>query len=431
MKNDSHRMPLIIKGARQIGDTETIRHFSLTYENYIEINFALETKYKTICSDGYSVQDIIKNISLLDTSKKFIPNKTLILFDELQDYPEIAASLKYFNQDRQFDVICSGSLLGINYKKIESNGVGNKTEYAMQSLDFEEFLWAKEYDETFVEDLLSHLNNLKPFSKTEMNVFSSLFMDFCILGGMPKVVATYIERKTFEGTLEIQKELISDYKEDIKKYVDGLDKTRVLNVFNHIPVQLAKENKKFQISKVAKGARFKDYWGCIEWLNDSGIINLCYCLHTPELPLKGNYEEQKYKIYFKDSGLLVASLDTEAQDDLRVNKNFNIYKGALYENIIAESLSKQYYGLFYYKKDNSTLEEDFFVRTKKSLVPVEVKATNGKAKALTTLVNSKNYEDIKYGIKLCNSNIGFSNNIFTFPYFCSFLLRRYLAEVEY
>lgn len=429
-KNDSQKMPLIIKGARQIGKTATIRRFSRLYENFVEINFALEPQYKTICSGGYSVQNIIKNISLLDPSKKITAHKTLILFDELQDYPEIATSLKFFNQDRRFDVICSGSLLGINYKKIESNSVGNKIEYAMQSMDFEEFLWAKGYGESLSDDLLSHLKNLAPFNAAEKNIFSSLFLDFCILGGMPKVVCTYIERKTFEGSLNLQRELINDYKEDIKKYVDGLDKTRVLNVFNHIPVQLAQENKKFQISKVARGSRFKDYWGCIEWLNDSGLINICYCLHTPELPLKGNYESQKYKIYFKDSGLLVASLDDEAQDDLRANKNFDVYKGALYENIIAESLSKQGYELFYYKRENSTLEEDFFVRTRKSLVPVEVKSTNGKSKSLKTLVSSKNYEDIKFGIKFCNSNIGCNDSIYTFPYFCSFLLKRYLSSVE-
>ena len=159
------------------------------------------------------------------------------------------------------------------------------------------------------------------FNQTTFNVYNELFLDYCILGGMPKDVLNYIEKGTFEGCLELQQELIEDYKEDIKKYVEGIDKTRVLNVFNHIPVQLAKENKKFQISKVASGAKFKDYWGCIEWLVDAGMVNLCYCLHTPDLPLKGNYEDDKYKVYFRDTGLLVANFDEEAQEDLRANKN--------------------------------------------------------------------------------------------------------------
>lgn len=430
-KKSDDRKPLIVKGARQIGKTESIKHFAANYENFVNINFVLEKKYKTICEDGYTVQDVIRNISRIDSEKKFVPGKTLILFDEIQDYPEIATSLKSFCIDRQFDVICSGSMLGINYKRIESNSVGYKSEFQMQSMDFEEFLWAMGYGSDVVGDLLSHMRSVTPFNQTDMNVFGSLFMDYCLLGGMPEVVRSFVEKGTFEGTLALQRSLIADYKEDIKKYVEGIDKTRVLNVFNSIPVQLAKENKKFQVSKVASGAKFKDYWGCIEWLCDAGMVNLCHCLHTPELPLKGNYEESKYKIYFKDTGLLIANLDDESQEDLRANRNMNVYKGALYENIVAEILNKQGYELFYYKKENSTLEQDFFVRTKKTLVPVEVKAKAGTAKSLSTLVKSDAYPDITTGIKFSAGNVGFQNNIYTFPYFCAFLLKRYLSGVDF
>lgn len=430
-KKTADRKPLIVKGARQIGKTESIKHFAANYENFVNINFVLEKKYKTICEDGYTVQDVIRNISRIDSEKKFVPGKTLILFDEIQDYPEIATSLKSFCIDRQFDVICSGSMLGINYKRIESNSVGYKSEFQMQSMDFEEFLWATGYGSDVVNDLLSHMRSVTPFNQTDMNVFGGLFMDYCLLGGMPEVVRSFVEKGTFEGTLALQRALIADYKEDIKKYVEGIDKTRVLNVFNSIPVQLAKENKKFQISKVASGAKFKDYWGGIEWLDDAGMVNLCHCLHTPELPLRGNFEETKYKIYFKDTGLLVANLDDESQEDLRANRNMNVYKGALYENIVAEILSKQGYELFYYKKENSTLEQDFFVRTKKTLVPVEVKAKAGTAKSLSTLVKSDAYPDITTGIKFSAGNVGFQNNIYTFPYFCAFLLKRYLSGVDF
>ena len=430
-KKSADRKPLIVKGARQIGKTESIKHFAANYENFVNINFVLEKKYKTICEDGYTVQDVIRNISRIDSEKKFVPGKTLILFDEIQDYPEIATSLKSFCIDRQFDVICSGSMLGINYKRIESNSVGYKSEFQMQSMDFEEFLWATGYGSDVVNDLLSHMRSVTPFNQTDMNVFGGLFMDYCLLGGMPEVVRSFVEKGTFEGTLALQRSLIADYKEDIKKYVEGIDRTRVLNVFNSIPVQLAKENKKFQVSKVASGAKFKDYWGCVEWLNDAGMVNLCHCLHTPELPLRGNFEETKYKIYFKDTGLLVANLDDESQEDLRANRNMNVYKGALYENIVAEILSKQGYELFYYKKENSTLEQDFFVRTKKTLVPVEVKAKAGTAKSLSTLVKSDAYPDITTGVKFSAGNVGFQNNIYTFPYFCAFLLKRYLSGVDF
>lgn len=188
----------------------------------------------------------------------------------------------------------------------------------------------------------------------------------------------------------------------------------------------ARENGRYyiKISKVASGARFKDYRSCIEWLADAGLVNICYCLHMPELPIKGNYNDSKYKLYFKDSGLLVAMLDEESQEDLRVNKNLGVYKGALYENIIGEALVKSGYELYYYKREDSTLEEDFFVRSRNDLVPVEVKATNGRSKSLRTLISSKKYEEISYGVKLCHGNVGLENRIYIFPYFCSFLLKQ-------
>lgn len=427
---DPERKPLIIKGPRQVGKTESIIRFSLNnYDSVIYINFVEEPKYKMIIDNGYSAIEIIKNISRIDPSKKFMANNTIIIFDEIQDFPKIATSLKFFKIDGRFDVICSGSLLGINYREIESNSVGYKTDYSMSSMDFEEFLWANGYNEDDIQDMFRHMQENRPFSKLEMEIYSTLFLDYCILGGMPAVIRQYIEKGTFEGSLMMQRQLLEDYREDIRKYADGLDQGRIMNVFEKIPNQLAKENKKFQISKVAHGARFKDYRGCIEWLKDSGIVQICYCLNYPELPLKGNYDDNKFKLYFFDTGLFVSMLDDEAQTDLRANKNMDIYKGALYENIVAEALVKSGYQLYYYKKDDSTLEQDFFVRTQKQLIPLEVKAKNGKSKSLRTLISDEVYPDIKYGIKLTSSNIGFSDNIITFPYFCAFLLKRYLYQI--
>ena len=431
-KQDVERKPLIVKGPRQIGKTESLLRFSnANYKNVIYINFVEEPKYKLITDDGYKPEEIIKNISRIDPSKRFEPNNTIIFFDEIQDFPQISTSLKFFKIDGRFDVICSGSLLGVNYKQIESNSVGYKTDYTMNSLDFEEFLWAKGYNSETTQDMLDHMRSFTPFNRLEMDIYSSLFLDYCILGGMPAVVSQYIEKGTFEGSLDIQRQLIADYKEDIRKYAEGMDQTRILNVFEQIPNQLAKDNKKFQISKVAKGARFKDYRGCIEWIRDSGIVQICYCLNSPDLPLKGNYDENKFKLYFFDTGLFVSLLDDEAQDDLRVNKNLNVYKGALYENIVGEALVKSGYSLYYFKKDDSTLEEDFFVRTIDYLIPIEVKATRGTSKSLRTLISGKNYPDIKYGIKLTGGNIGYDNKIITFPYFCTFLLKEYLKDFHF
>ena len=197
-------------------------------------------------------------------------------------------------------------------------------------------------------------------------------------------------------------------------------------MYKRQPVQLAKENKKFQLSKIDKKARSREYMGCITWLEDAGVISVCYCLQYPELPLKGNHDDSKFKIYYPDTGLLIASLDEEAQEDLRANKNLGVYKGALYENFVAEAFVKQGLGLYYYKKENATLEEDFFVRTKDELVPVEVKANRNRSKSLRQLISGDSYGDIHWGIKLADSNVGIEDGIYTFPYFCTFLLKRYL-----
>ena len=240
-KEKEERLPLIIKGARQIGKTESINHFAnQKYGNIVSINFVLEPKYKTILSDGYAVEDIIKNISMIDTSKKFIEGDTLIIFDELQEFPDIATALKSFKIDGRFDVICSGSLLGINYRKIHSNSVGYKTDYEMFSMDFEEFLWAKGYSEKNIEDILKHMQTGTPFSETELSVYKKLFLEYCVLGGMPAVVKVYIEKNLFTDTIEIQKQIQMDYEEDIRKYAEGLDQTKIVSVYRNVPVQLAK-----------------------------------------------------------------------------------------------------------------------------------------------------------------------------------------------
>ena len=320
--------------------------------------------------------------------------------------------------------------MGINYNEIESNSVGYKIDYEMHSMDFEEFLWAKGFKQNQIEEMYICMKQLKPLSKVMMNVMNENFKDYMILGGMPNVVASFIKNKNFSGTLALQKQLILDYEEDITKYAVGLDKTKILNIFRKIPVFLGKDNKKFQISKVSHGARNRDYVGTVEWLETAGMINTCYCMGDLALPLKGNYNPDNFKIYFKDTGLLIATLDDEAQNDLRLNKNFNTYKGAIFENVVADMLAKQGYPLYFYKNDKGTLEMDFFVRDANSLIPVEVKAKDGPTISLNNLIESDKYEDIKYGIKLCNKNIGFNGKIYTFPYFLTFLLKRFLKEKD-
>ncbi len=200
-------------------------------------------------------------------------------------------------------------------------------------------------------------------------------------------------------------------------------------IFGHISTFLAKENKKYQITRIAKGARNREYIGAVEWLKEAGVVNVCYCLNNVELPLKGNYCPDFYKLYYHDTGLLIGSLDEEAQEDLRANKNFGTYKGAIYENIVGEMLRKSgYEQLYFYKHDNPALEMDFFVRDADSLVPVEVKAKDGPTASLNHLIKWESYPDVKYGVKLGYKNIGWNGEFYTFPYFLAFLIKRFLKE---
>ena len=299
----------------------------------------------------------------------------------------------------------------------------------MHALDFGEFLSAKGYSEAIAGEMLSHLVDSAPFSESEMAVFPKLFLDYCITGGMPEVVRTHVESGTFEGIMNLQRQLNSAYRDDVRKYAKGIEQTRIINVLEHIPAQLARENKKFMLAKIERGARFKDYWGCVEWLRDAGIVNVCHCLNFPELPLKGNYDASRYKLYLADSGLLVAQLDEEAQEDLRGRKNLHTYGGGLFENIVAEAIKKSGGELYYYRREDSKLEEDFFLRSRSNLVPIEVKKTNGRSKSLKTLIESAHYPDISFGVKIADCNVGFEDNIHTVPHFCSFLLKEWLSQM--
>lgn len=422
------RKPLVVGGARQVGKTYSIRQFGRNYGSFVEINFITQPAFKQIFNEGYDTDSVVKQITFLRPDVKFVPGNTLIFFDELQEYPDCATSLKFFKEDGRYDVICSGSMMGLNYSDITSNSVGYKSDVMMCSLDFEEFLWARGFGDDVVESMLAHMNSLQPFSDLEMQRFDSLFLDYVATGGMPEVVAHFVKNGNFGNVLAMQKQLLEDYEEDIVKYATGLDKAKIRNVYRNIPVFLAKENKKFQITKVSPHARSREYVGCVDWLQDAGIINVCHCLHQPELPLKGNYDETKYKLYYHDNGLLMAALDDESSTDLRENRNLGVYKGAVYENIVSEALAKQGYGLYYYNREDGRLEMDFFVRDNESLIPVEVKATDGATASLNNLIKSENYPDIKYGIKLCRKNIGFNGIFYTFPYFCAFLMGRWLKR---
>ncbi len=296
----------------------------------------------------------------------------------------------------------------------------------MYSLDFEEFLWAKGYTEDQIEYIYKFMKELKPLPEILFNILNDLFKQYIYCGGMPAIVDRFITQENFSGIFEMQEQIHLDYEEDITNYVEGLNTARVLNVYRHITSQQAKENHKYQITKLGHGARFRDYRGCEEWLKDAGIVNLAYNVMDLTLPLKGNEIDNNLRIYYGDTSFLVASVDDESKKDFVQNGNFDIYSGALFENLVAESLVKQgYKDLFFYKNESSTIELDFLIRVKNEIMPIEVKAKRGKAVSLNKIIENR---ILNYGIKLSMNNIGFEKNIFTFPYFLTFLLKRFFDE---
>lgn len=424
-KNREHN-PLIIKGARQIGKTTSIMEFAKkNYESVIEINFISNPEYIQIFKGGFDVDSVVLELSILNPNLKFITNNTLIFFDEVQEYMDATTSLKFFALDKRFDVICSDSSPIVN-----DASIGFKEDYTMYSLDFEEFLWAKGYEDNIINTLMNNILELKPYSDLVLEKMNSLFMEYILTGGMPKIVSTYISQGNYSGIPDRQKQLYQDYLDDIRKYVEGLDASRVENMYLHVASQLGKENPKFQITKLGHGARAFQYEGCAQWLADAGVVNIGYCLNSLSLPLKGNENPNNYRVYFADTSLLIASMDEESRKDLLVSKNLGVYKGALYENFAAEALMKQGYDLFFFRSEDSRTELDFLIRIKDNIVPIEIKANKGSARSLNTVIDDKKIDEIKYGIKFSNNNIGVSNKVLTLPFFTLFMLKKVVTYMK-
>ena len=361
---------------------------------------------------------------MIDPKIVFATDATLIFFDEIQEFPEIATAFKFFAQDGRYDVIASGSLLGVHFKRIKSYSVGYQESVRMRSLDFEEFLWASGYREEQIEELLEPILAHKPFSEATKATMDRRFLDYCVLGGMPDVLETYFVKGSFENVPFTQRRILDDYRDDVCKYAEGMDPVRIRAVFDSIPRQLAKDNHKFQWSVVRKGAGNKDYWGCVEWLEDAGVVEKCKAMDFPELPMGAHLQNDVFRLYLGDSGLLLSMLESQVQEDVRVRRNLGTWKGALFENIVGEALVKAGAALAYYRKENSTLEMDFFLRSENGLVPIEVKGENNRAQSLRTLIASETYRDISWGVKLVHGNVGFEGKVLTLPQWCAFLLPR-------
>lgn len=418
-KKQTEKMCLVVKGARQVGKTFIIDKFAReNYENYVYINFDENPGYKVIFDGDLDVNNLIKQISLRVPNVSLIPHKTIIFLDEIQNCPNARTALKFLALDKRFDVIASGSLLGINYKEVESFPVGYTEQLEMYSLDFEEFLWANGIEEQSILDVKEFFDKKEVVPQAMHERMMELFKEYIVVGGMPRVVNDFVKNHNFANVLKIQKAIISDYEDDIAKYADGSEKAKARACFLSIPKHLSKDYKKFRYSLVMPSGSSRKYAGSLMWLYDAGIINFCHNLEIPQLPLEGNSKSDTFKVYMRDTGLLVAMLDEGTQEDI-IDGNLGIYKGAIYENIIGDVLAKKGKKLYYFEY-NSTLEVDFFIRYERVITAIEVKSSgNSKSKSLETLMEKYG---VKKGIKLAPSNYGKKGEIDIFPIYMAMFL---------
>lgn len=410
---------LIISGARQVGKTFIVEKFAKeNYECFIEINFVENPTAKRIFDGDLDIATILSNISLyLPEKPRPIPNKTLIFLDEIQACPNARTALKFFALDKRFDVIGSGSLLGLNYEEVSSYPTGYVDFLEMYPLSFKEFLIANGVDENVFATLKRCFDNKEPVNDATNSKLLDYFKRYIVVGGMPNVVNAFIKNHDFNEVLKLQSYILIDYKNDIAKYATSSEKVKAKACFESIPGQLAKENKKFIYKSFDKNGKSQKYSGSINWLIDAGIVNICNNVKAFDLPLIAYKEENNFKLYMADTGLLVSMLD-EGTNVQIMEGNLGIYKGAVFENVIAQMLHTNGHKLYFYNRNNS-LEIDFLLSKKGKLIPIEAKANNNKAKSLATIL--KEHPDIQ-GIKLISGNVGTIRNTLTLPLYMAMFL---------
>ena len=424
-KNTPNHKPLIIKGCRQCGKTFSVMDFAeKNYEHTVYLNFFENPDYASVFAGSLEVDNITMLLSaLLGNKAVFEEGKTVLILDEIQDCPDARTALKFFKTDGRYDVIGTGSLLGVKGygKDPKSIPVGYETVIDMYPLDFEEFLWANDITDPVIDLLRESLINRTPVSEALHNRMRQLMLQYTVVGGMPDAVQTFVDTKQMNEVLRIQRDIIRSYEDDMVKYAERKDKSLIKECFQSIPNQLSKENKKFQYSVVRKGSTASKFAGSLQWIEDAGIINRCYNLSIPELPLDGNAIKDIFKVYMADCGLLVSMLEDGTQYDI-LQGNMYGYKGAIFENLIADIFSKMGRKLYYYHKD-SGLEVDFVIRYNGECTLVEVKASTGNTKSTRTILKNPDKYHVYRAIKLGDYNVGETDQILTLPLYMAFLLK--------
>lgn len=426
----SHK-PLVVKGVRQCGKTSSVVDFAKKhFKHIVYMDFREHPDYKFFFTQSLNVDDIIMRITAAMPNVDIEPGNTCFIFDEIQDCPRARGALKYFHLDGRYDVICTGSLLGVNgYKNREEQNeehlssvpVGFEEIVNMYPLDFEEWLWANGIKPIHVDYLKKCLNDITPVDASLHMRFRELLHQYVIVGGMPEAVTVFLETRQVGKVISVQRRIVDEYKADMVKYALMSDKSKIRECFESIPSQLAREYKKFTFSIVRPGGRGRDYAGSLQWIEDAGIIQRCYNTETTELPLDGNRIQSEFKVYMSDIGLLVSMLEDGTQSSILEGNPFT-YKGAIFENLVADFLGKMGRKLYYYHK-NGGVELDFLMRYKGQCTPIECKATTGNAKSLRTVLKHSEKYHVDFAIKLGDYNVGRKDKLLTLPMYMAFLLQ--------
>ena len=423
-KCSPNRKPLLIKGCRQCGKTFSVLDFAKkNYKHVVYLNFFENPDYCSVFEGSLEIDNITMLLSaLLGSEAVFEPGKTILVLDEIQECPDARTALKFFHLDGRYDVIGTGSLLGVRGygKEPKSIPVGYETTIDMSPLDFEEFLWANGVSEVVIDSLKKNITQVTPVPEALHKKMRQLLLQYTVVGGMPDVVQTFVDTKRLDEVLNMQRDIVRSYEDDMIKYANQKDKSRILECFQSIPKQLSKENKKFQYSVVKKGSTASKYAGSLQWIEDAGIISRCYNLSATELPLDGNAQDDVFKVYMRDCGLFISMLEDGTQFDV-LQGNLARYKGAIFENLIADMFTKMGRKLYYFHK-NSGLEVDFVIRYKGECTLVEVKASSGNTKSAKTILAHPEKYHVNSAIKLGDYNVGRSGEILTLPLYMAFLL---------
>lgn len=411
---------LLVCGARQIGKTFIIEHFAKEqYKSYIYINFYQNPEYKGIFIGSLEADEIYKKISLFLRDINFIPGKTLIFLDEIQDCPNARTALKFLAIDDQYDIIASGSLLGLNYKEMASIPVGYERSMDMYSLDFEEFLWAMGKSFSTISVLKEFYENKEKAEESINNQFMSLLRDYLVIGGMPEVVNCFLKSSNYQTAYFTQKKIMESYREDIKRYASVPMRQKISECYLSIPRQLAKDYTKFQYKAVSREGNARRYENCLNWLVDAGMIKMCINVSTPKFPLIAYEKPEQFKVYSTDIGLLTSLYGYDTQVALVKDTLTGPAKGGIYENLIFDMLIKRGFSLNYYKNDSNSQEVEFIFAKDGKVIPIEVKSKRGATLSLNNFISE--YKP-PYAYKLISGNVGVSDTKITLPLYMAIFI---------